>query len=125
LCILGRGLILQFVCDSTGCTAQWRLLHAVILQFLQSICFLLSFTNKICLLHIGKSSISSLDTPINLNNERFRVLLEAGDNRSSQAVAKAINYYNSCMDTVRLEEGGLTSLITLLENLGMCCHMVT
>jgi len=35
-CVLGRRLILQFVCHSTGCIAQWYLLHAVILQFLHN-----------------------------------------------------------------------------------------
>jgi len=35
-CILGRGLILQCICHSAGCTAQWLLLHATILQFLYS-----------------------------------------------------------------------------------------
>ena len=52
------------------------------------------------------------------NEERFRALMESGNNRSVGALQKAIYYYQSCMDRRRVEADSLPALTNLLTQLG-------
>ena len=54
-----------------------------------------------------------------LNINRFKTLMESGDNLGTDAIAKAITYYQSCMDIEALEMQTLPTLTSIIQDLGM------
>lgn len=70
-------------------------------------------------MHAGDTSTGPLESLIGGNQERFRSLVESGNNRSVEAVQKAITYYQSCMDRDTVEEQSLPALLELLNDLGI------
>ena len=68
--------------------------------------------------HAGKGSVGPLDSLTERNQERFRVLMESGNNKNIGALQKAIDYYQSCMDWLRVEAESLPVLTNLLVQLG-------
>ena len=66
----------------------------------------------------GEAFTGPLESLMGRNEERFRVLMESGNNRSVGAVQKAIDYYQSCMDRERVEAESLPALTSILTELG-------
>ena len=67
---------------------------------------------------LGVGTVRSISMPRSINVERIRSLMESGNNRSVEAIAKAITYYQSCMQGMTLQEAR-TSLTEVITSLGM------
>lgn len=74
--------------------------------------------NNIISLSVGAGSIGSVDKASDLNMERSRVLLQGNITNQTEAVAKVMTVYQSCIDTDSLEPRAVSDLISVLKNLG-------
>ena len=71
---------------------------------------------------VGDESFGLFLTPTRTDIERIRALMESGNNRSLDAVDKAIKFYQTCTDTIAIKTDTLSHLRQWLIDLGKLCR---